>query len=133
MGREARQASPGEQPFGDLPARLARHLSGLPQEFPDRVDYRHATPFLVAVWEATRRIPPGQTRSYSWVARQVSRPSAARAVGQAMRRNPVPIVVPCHRVVAAGGGLGGFSGGLWLKRRLLEVEAFNALPHHTIT
>jgi methylated-DNA-[protein]-cysteine S-methyltransferase len=125
IGKDANQVSPRELPFGDLPARLTQHLSGTPQEFPDKVDLPDATPFHMAVWETVYFIPAGQTRSYSWVARQVARPTAARAVGQAMARNPVPIIVPCHRVIGADGRLGGFGGGLWLKRRLLKIEAFN--------
>ena len=68
------------------------------------------TEFQRGVWEALRRIPFGETRSYGDLARELGRPGAARAVGQANARNPVPIVVPCHRVVAADGGLGGYLG-----------------------
>jgi len=74
------------------------------------------------VWQATRLIPYGETRSYLWVAVQIGKPGAARAVGQALGRNPLPVIVPCHRVIAADGGLGGFTGGLEMKRRLLELE-----------
>ena len=77
-----------------------------------------------AVYAATREIPPGATRSYGEVARAIGRPDAARDVGAALARNPFPIVVPCHRVVAANGALTGFSapGGLAAKRRMLELE-----------
>ncbi|HXV00508.1 MAG TPA: methylated-DNA--[protein]-cysteine S-methyltransferase [Caulobacteraceae bacterium] len=77
-----------------------------------------------AILEAARRIPPGQTRTYGELAAEVGRPGAAREVGAAMARNRFPIVVPCHRVVAAGGGFGGFSapGGLECKARLLTIE-----------
>jgi len=80
------------------------------------------TAFQRAVWRALRRIPYGEVRTYGWVARAIGRPGAARAVGGACGANPWPIVVPCHRVVAAGGGLGGYSAGLEWKRLLLEVE-----------
>jgi len=80
------------------------------------------TPFQRAVWAAARAIPPGETRTYRQIADAVGRPGAARAVGQALGANPVPLLVPCHRVLAAGGGLGGFSGGLGLKARLLALE-----------
>ena len=80
------------------------------------------TPFQVEVWEALRTIPAGQTRSYAEVAAQVGRPTAYRAVAQACARNPVPIVVPCHRVVSSDGSLGGFSGGVWRKEELLKRE-----------
>jgi methylated-DNA-[protein]-cysteine S-methyltransferase len=77
-----------------------------------------------AILEAARRIPPGQTRTYGQLAKEIGRPGAAREVGAAMARNRFPIVVPCHRVLAAGGGFGGFSapGGLECKARLLTIE-----------
>ncbi len=77
-----------------------------------------------AVYAETRRIPPGTTRTYGEVARAIGRPDGARDVGVALSRNPTPIIVPCHRVVAADGALTGFSapGGLATKRRMLELE-----------
>jgi AraC family transcriptional regulator, regulatory protein of adaptative response / methylated-DNA-[protein]-cysteine methyltransferase len=83
----------------------------------------HTTAFRRRVWEALRRIPAGQTRSYGQIAEEVGAPRAARAVGTACATNPIPIVVPCHRVVAANGKLGGYSGGLARKRQLLAAEA----------
>lgn len=80
------------------------------------------TPFQRAVWSALQRIPYGETRSYREIAAELGRPLAARAVGQANRANPVAIVVPCHRVIAAGGSLGGYASGLELKRFLLDLE-----------
>lgn len=80
------------------------------------------TVFQRAVWEALQRIPYGETRSYAQVARVIGRPRASRAVGRANHNNPVPIVVPCHRVVGADGALTGFGGGLELKERLLGLE-----------
>jgi methylated-DNA-[protein]-cysteine S-methyltransferase len=76
------------------------------------------------VYEAARTIPPGMTLSYGEIAAQIGAPGAARAVGQALGRNPFPIVVPCHRVLAAGGKIGGFSaqGGVATKRRMLAIE-----------
>jgi len=71
---------------------------------------------------AARRIPYGQVRTYGWVAARAGRPGAARAAGGAMSRNPIPLVIPCHRVVAAGGELGGFGGGPAMKRALLRLE-----------
>ncbi len=78
--------------------------------------------FATRVWQQLRRIPRGQVRTYGRVARSIRRPAAARAVGQACGRNPLPLVYPCHRVVAADRGLGGFSAGLAKKRKLLELE-----------
>ena len=71
----------------------------------------------------TRLIPYGETRSYLWVAKQIGRPGAVRVVGQALGRNPLAIIVPCHRVIASDGGFGGFGGGVEMKRHLLWLEA----------
>ena len=109
--------------FGDLPNRLQRYFNGERVLFPDRLDLRGATTFQRAVWDATISIPYGETRTYAWVAQQIGKPRALRAVGRALARNPFPIIVPCHRVVASNGNLGGFRGGLELKKRLLELEA----------
>ncbi len=78
--------------------------------------------FAARVWREIRKIPRGEVRSYGRVANALRRPGAARAVGQACGRNPVPLLIPCHRVVAADGSLGGFSSDLRFKRRLLEME-----------
>lgn len=86
------------------------------------LDLTHGTPFQQAVWQAMTAIPAGETRTYGELARAIRRPRAGRAVGQACGANPVPVLVPCHRVLAVGGRLGGFSGGLDWKRRLLARE-----------
>jgi O-6-methylguanine DNA methyltransferase len=78
--------------------------------------------FTARVWKQIARIPYGEVRSYGRIARQLRRAQAARAVGQACGRNPLPLVIPCHRVVAANGSLGGFSAGLDVKRKLLKLE-----------
>ena len=80
------------------------------------------TPFQREVWHALLTIPFGETRTYSQIARQIGRPNAARAVGAANGRNPVSIIVPCHRAVGANGDLTGFAGGLDVKRYLLDFE-----------
>lgn len=82
----------------------------------------HGTPFQRAVWHALLEIPHGGTVSYADIARRVGRPRAARAVGQAVGSNRVPLLIPCHRVVGSNGGLGGFGGGLPMKRILLQQE-----------
>jgi len=110
-------------PFGDLPQRLGRYLKGEQVSFDDKLDLTCATPFRHAVWEATRAIPYGETQSYGWIARQIGKPKAQRAVGQALAKNPLPIVVPCHRVIGEDGSLTGFEGGLEMKKCLLEIEA----------
>ncbi|QCO68164.1 methylated-DNA--[protein]-cysteine S-methyltransferase [Luteimonas yindakuii] len=86
----------------------------------------HGTPFQRSVWQALADIPYGVTASYAELATRVGRPGAARAVGAANGRNPLPIVLPCHRVIGAGGDLTGFGGGLPTKRYLLALEG--ALP-----
>lgn len=108
--------------LGELVTRFQAYFNGEPVAFPDGLDLTGATPFQRAVWEAARRIPRGETRSYSWVAEQAGRPLAVRAAGGALGKNPLPVIVPCHRVIAMNGSLGGFSGGLAMKRRLLDLE-----------
>jgi O-6-methylguanine DNA methyltransferase len=80
--------------------------------------------FSARVWREIRKIPRGEVRSYARLAKALRRPGSARAVGQACGRNPLPLVIPCHRVVASDGTLGGFGGGRTIKRRLLELEGF---------
>lgn len=80
------------------------------------------TPFQQKVWKALLRVPAGKTVSYAALARNAGKPKAARAVGAAMGANPIPLIVPCHRVIASSGKLGGFGGGLPLKKKLLDAE-----------
>src|ERR1700729_2879606 len=80
------------------------------------------TEFQLAVWKELMKVPAGKTVSYAELARRIKRPKAVRAVGNAMGANPIPIIVPCHRVIASGGKIGGFGGGLDLKRKLLAAE-----------
>ena len=90
----------------------------------DRIplDLEDAPPFFKAAWEACRRIPPGETRSYAWLAAAAGRPKAVRAAGQAMARNRLAIVIPCHRVIGSDGGLHGYGGGVDKKAELLDLE-----------
>jgi methylated-DNA-[protein]-cysteine S-methyltransferase len=114
---------PGEDPRLDgLKTKLQRYFDGQQVLFDEPLDLSEATAFQRRVWSAVRDIPYGETRSYGEIARQAGSPGAARAVGRAMATNPVPIVVPCHRVIGSDGDLRGFGGGLDLKRRLLEME-----------
>ena len=108
--------------FDDLPYRLMQYLAGGSVGFPDRLDLGETTRFQQMVWQLVRTIPYGETRSYGWVASRLGLPKAARAVGQALGRNPLPIIIPCHRVISSDGGLGGFGGGLELKEKLLRLE-----------
>ncbi|PYJ02940.1 MAG: cysteine methyltransferase [Verrucomicrobia bacterium] len=101
---------------------LFRALAGqVPAELPP-LDLSRGTEFQQRVWQALRQIPFGETWSYAQVAQAIGRPKAVRAVGGACGANPIPVLVPCHRVVAANHGLGGFSSGLEWKRRLLARE-----------
>ena len=86
------------------------------------------TPFEEAVYRVVRRIPKGQTRSYRWVAEQLGDPGLARAVGNALNRNPDAPRVPCHRVIKSDGSLGGFAGGPSKKRRLLRADGCRSFP-----
>ena len=90
------------------------------------IDVTDASPFHRAAWQACRTIPAGETRPYRWLASAAGRPNAPRAAGQAMARNRLPFLIPCHRVIASDGSLGGYGSGrtrLELKKRLLEMEA----------
>jgi O-6-methylguanine DNA methyltransferase len=107
-------------------AQILDYLEGKRRRFDLPLDLR-ATPFQKRVYEALVRIPFGETRSYGEVARAVGAPRAVRAVGSANGANPIPLVVPCHRVVASGNRLGGFGGGLRLKRWLLAHERVRPL------
>lgn len=86
------------------------------------MDLSGGTPFQRKVWGALRQIPYGQTRSYAWVAQRIGKPKAARAVGAACGANPIPVIIPCHRVVASDGSLGGYTAGLAWKKKLLRLE-----------
>ncbi len=110
----------------DLAAKIGAHFLGSVQEFRDvPLDWSAVTPFRRRVYEAARAIPSGATATYGEVARMIGASGAARAVGQALGKNPFGVIVPCHRVVAAGGKMGGFSAprGVELKRKMLGIEA----------
>ncbi len=83
------------------------------------------TPFQRRVWSVLETIPHGEVRSYGWVAERIGMPRASRAVGAANGANPIPIIVPCHRVINADGRIGGYSGGVSIKRKLLELEGLD--------
>lgn len=105
----------------ELRRQLAEYFAGERRDF-DLPLSPEGTPFERSVWEELRRIPFGETRSYGEIAQAIGRPGAARAVGRANGANPIPIVVPCHRVIGSNGSLTGFGGGLEAKSRLLEIE-----------
>jgi methylated-DNA-[protein]-cysteine S-methyltransferase len=123
LGDRVREATWSGNFFHDLMERLRSYFAGHKTTFPDEPDLSPATVFQREVWQLTRLIPYGETRSYSWVAEQLGKAGAVRAVGQALARNPLPIIIPCHRVVAKDGKLGGYSGGVEKKDYLLRLES----------
>ena len=118
-----RATRPPEPPLEQQVAQeLREYLGGLRSRFTFPVS-PSGTDFERRVWDALQRIPYGETRTYGEIAASLGVSGAARAVGSANHKNPIPIVIPCHRVVRTGGGLGGYGGGLALKRALLDLEA----------
>ena len=111
----------GGKPLAEAIEQLEAYFAGALQRFDLRLAAQ-GTPFQLRVWAALREIPYGATISYGELARRIGRPGAARAVGAANGQNPIPIVVPCHRVIGSNGNLVGFGGGLAVKRRLLALE-----------
>jgi methylated-DNA-[protein]-cysteine S-methyltransferase len=105
---------------------LAEYFAGVRTRFSIPTEFV-GTPFQTAVWRALLTIPYGETRSYRQIAGQIGCPKASRAVGAANGRNPISIIVPCHRVVGGDGKLTGFVGGLEVKARLLELEAWGVM------
>ncbi len=127
MGADADVAAPAPDRFAGLAALVHRYFEGEAVDLSSQpLDVRDAPAFQRAAWAACMTIPYGETRPYKWLAAQVGKPAASRAAGQCMARNRLPIIVPCHRVVASDGGLRGFGKDavqLDLKQRLLDLEA----------
>ncbi len=111
-----------DEAFVDERSQLEEYFDGRRRDFDVELALSGST-FDVTVWQALRQIPYGETISYGELARRIGRPEAVRAVGAANGRNPIAVIVPCHRVIGADGSLTGFGGGLPRKRRLLEIEA----------
>jgi len=126
--RRLRAACPGarcsREPFAALINDFERYFAGIPVDFTARLDLSAATGFQKKVWSTAAAIPYGRVRTYGWIAGRIGMPRASRAVGTALGRNPLPIIIPCHRVLREDGGLGGFSApqGVALKRKLLRLE-----------
>lgn len=105
----------------EIITQLDAYFSGLQKEF--SLDFSaKGTDFQNAVWERIEQIPYGETKTYSQIARELGKPNSARAVGNACNKNPIPILIPCHRVVGSDGKLTGYAGGVGLKKTLLEME-----------
>lgn len=130
-GSRARAAEPGWRrnpaPFAEAERQLGAYFAGELTEFVLPLAPQ-GTPFQLSVWQALCRIPYGETVSYGAIAQAIGRPSASRAVGAANGANPLPIVVPCHRVIGSTGKLTGFGGGLDTKAALLGLERSHAGP-----
>lgn len=128
-GKMRREPEPdwiyNEKPFAEAIRQLCEYFDGKRQEF-DLPLRLQGTEFQLLVLDELRRIPYGKTTSYGDIAARIGRPKAVRAVGAANGRNPIPIVVPCHRVIGAGGDLTGFGGGLGTKEALLRLESEHA-------
>lgn len=97
------------------------------EEFTQKIGFMKGTEFDMNVWLALQEVPYGETRTYKWLAEKIGKPAASRAVGQALSRNPLPILLPCHRIIESNGSIGGYSGGVDIKRRLLEIEYYMKL------
>ena len=122
-GADGAASAPRTDPtLAETARQLAGDFAGELREF-DLPLRPTGTPFQLTVWEALRGIPYGETVTYGELARSIGRPTAARAVGSANHHNPLPIVVPCHRVIGADGTLTGYAGGLGVKSALLAVES----------
>ncbi len=103
---------------------LTSYFQGSVSDFSQKIELLAGTDFEKKVWTALKDIPFGETRTYKWVAEKTGSPAATRAVGRALSKNPVPIVVPCHRVIESDGAIGGYSSGVDKKRRLLDMEYY---------
>ena len=101
---------------------LKAYFQGKQVDFDFPLDLGSGTPFQIMVWNKLREIPYGECRSYAWVAEQIGNPCAVRAVGMANNKNPLPPVIPCHRVIGSNGSLTGYASGLHIKKYLLEME-----------
>ena len=102
--------------------KMTRYFSGKKASLTEKIDLNRGTSLEKKIWRNLQKIPYGQTRSYKWLATKVGDKNLARAVGSACARNPIPIIIPCHRVIKSDNSLGGFAGGLEKKRKLLKIE-----------
>lgn len=120
--RKSWRPNPNNTVLQSATTQLMAYFSGRFRPFDLPLDLSAGTAFQQSVWQALLRIPLGQTLSYGAMAQHINKPSASRAVGAAVGRNPISIVVPCHRVLSAEGQMTGYAGGLWRKEALLTLE-----------
>ena len=127
-GNTITHPGPKKGPAWLFPAVVAITRALLGQQAPlHRIprDWTHSTDYQQAVWRAAMHIPYGQTRTYAWIAARTGRPRAARAAGTALAANPLPLIVPCHRIIKSNGHPGGFAMGTDIKQKLLKLEKIN--------
>jgi methylated-DNA-[protein]-cysteine S-methyltransferase len=103
---------------------LGEYFENGKDNFTQKISITKGTEFEKKVWLTLQEIPFGETRTYKWLAEKVGKPNAFRAVGQALGKNPLPIILPCHRIIESDGSIGGYSGGTDIKRRLLDKEYY---------
>jgi methylated-DNA-[protein]-cysteine S-methyltransferase len=103
---------------------LSLYFEGSVSHFRQQIKFLTGTEFEQDVWSRLKDVPFGETRTYKWIAEKVGRPAAVRAVGRALSKNPIPIVIPCHRIIESDGSIGGYSSGVDRKRRLLDMEYY---------
>jgi O-6-methylguanine DNA methyltransferase len=108
-----------------LKTELDAYFKGDLKKFTQKVKFTFGTPFEQRIWRTLQKISYGETRSYKWIAERAGSPGAMRAAGQALGKNPLPLIFPCHRIIAADGSIGGFSSGIAIKRWLLGHEMQN--------
>ncbi len=109
---------------GRVKKELTEYFANARKEFTCASAFIEGTGFERKVWEVIREIPFGETRTYKWVAEKIGEPHAFRAVGNALGKNPLPIIFPCHRVIESNGSIGGYSSGIRIKQRLLDLEYY---------
>ncbi|MBI5676772.1 MAG: methylated-DNA--[protein]-cysteine S-methyltransferase [Nitrospirae bacterium] len=111
---------------------LESYFQGSNAGFGQQIRFLTGTDFERKVWASLKDIPYGETRTYKWIAEKAGSPSATRAAGRALSKNPVPIVLPCHRVIESDGSVGGYSSGINMKIRLLELEYYSKMNKKTV-
>jgi len=115
-----------EKPFEALKKQLTAYFKGRPVVFRFKADISRGTDFQKSIWRILSNLLPGQMVTYGMLAREIGRPKASRAVGQAVGANPLPVIIPCHRVIASDGSLGGFAWGIKVKKKLLSIEGIRS-------